>query len=107
MIPYDILLRAVHNASVGGPNYWAAAVLVVGLVVFVAILYWLLRGQADTINSMREDSKAAREDAKTHTSILVGVVKENTSALITFRQQLDVNTNQLGEVRRAIEKCGN
>ena len=100
MIPYETLLRAVQNASIGGPNYWAAAVLVVGLVVFGALLWWLLKNHTDTIKAMREDSKAQIE-------VLVGVVKENTSALITFRQQLDVNTNQLGEVRRAIEKCQN
>lgn len=100
MIPYDILLRAVHNASVGGPNYWAAAVLVVGLVAFGVLLYWLLKSHTETIKAMREDSKAQIE-------VLVGVVKENTSALITFRQQLDANTNQLGEVRRAIDKFGN
>lgn len=99
MIPYDVLLKAVQNASVGGPNYWAAAVLVVGLIAFAFLLYWLLKSHTETIKAMREDSKAQVE-------VLVSVVRENTTALTTFGQRLDANTSQLGEVRRSIEKCG-
>jgi len=108
MLPYEVLLKAVQNASVGGPNYWAAAVLVVGLGAFGFLSFWFLRTYTATIKAMRDDARdqtdAVRKDSKDQIQILVGVVRDNTTAITAFYKLLEANTARIEEVRRDLSQ---
>ena len=101
----EVVLQAIRDAAHGGPNYWAAFIIVLGAIAGGWLVWWLANQHVKTYEAMRKDHAD-------QTTLLIGVIKENSLALLGHSKTIEghgrIIENQgavINELRRSIDKC--